>query len=488
MRAAISAAAAGAIALAVAAGSPLAQDATRSVWTGVFTDAQAQRGQAAYETNCQACHGPSLRGVGEAKPLAGPEFLANWNGLSVADLFERIRTTMPQNAPRSLTREQYADILAYLLKFNGFPAGGQELAPRAEMLTQFRIDAWKPSASNAARFILASTEPVAAPAEASASAPNNDLPDPYTADPNFLKLPPGRTMGSTSSVATDSRGHVWVVDRCGKNDCSASDLDPIMEFDAKGNFIKAFGKGTVNFPHGLFIDAHDHLWVVDNRAQNGKGADILVFDESGKLLRTLGKPGVSAVGPDTFETPNGVVVAPNGTIFVADGHEPGKGAARVVVLAPDGHFLRQWGEHGSGPGQMDVVHTIAMDSQGRIFVGDRWNNRVDIFDQDGKLLAMWTQFGRPSGVYIDKNDVLYVSDSESRNPVGYGHHPGWKRGVRIGSARTGKVTAFIPDDYPAPDKVATSGGEGVAADAKGNVYSAQVGQKRVVKYSRAPPT
>ncbi|MBV8684310.1 MAG: hypothetical protein JO111_15640, partial [Caulobacteraceae bacterium] len=109
--------------------------------------------------------------------------------------------------------------------------------------------------------------------------------------------------------------------------------------------------------------------------------------------------------------------------------------------------------------------------------------RVDIFDQDGRLLGMWTQFGRPSGVYIDKNDVLYVSDSESRNPVGYGHHPGWKRGVRIGSAKTGQVTAFIPDDFPEPDKVATSAGEGVAADREGNVYSAQVGQKRVVKYT-----
>ncbi|HEY1927076.1 MAG TPA: c-type cytochrome [Caulobacteraceae bacterium] len=483
MRRSIFAAGAAALAVAGAAGTLLAQDATRSVWTGVYTDAQAQRGQAAYATNCQACHGPELRGVGEAKPLAGAEFLSNWNGLSVADLFERVRTTMPASAPRSLTREAYADILAYLLKFNGFPAGQQELAPHAEMLTSIRIDAWRPASAALPREpIRIGTEPTPAGTEA-AQAPVNDLPDPYKADPGFFKLPAGRTMGSSSAVATDSRGHIWVVDRCGKNDCNGSDLDPIMEFDARGNFIQAFGRGMLNFPHNIYVDASDNLWVTDNRAEAGKGADILVFSTSGKLLRTLGKPGVAAVGPDTFETPNAVAIARNGTIFVADGHEPNKGAARVVVLAPDGHFLRQWGDHGSGPGEMDVVHAIALDSQGRVFVGDRWNNRVDIFDQHGNLLATWTQFGRPSGLYIDKNDVLYVSDSESREPVGYGHHPGWKRGVRIGSAKTGKVTAFIPDDFPTPDKVATSGGEGVTADPHGAVYSAQVGQKAVVRYT-----
>ena len=482
MRRLIAAGAAAAVVLGVA-GTLLAQEAMRSVWTGVYTDAQAQRGQAAYATNCQACHGAQLTGQGEAKPLSGPEFLANWNGLSVGDLFERVRTTMPQNAPNSLSREAYADILAYVLKFNGFPAGSQELAPRGEMLAQIRIDAWRPAAAALPpEPIFVGTQPTPAPAEAT-PAPANDLPDPYRADRGFFKLPPGRAMGSSSAVAVDSRGHVWVVDRCGKNDCAGSDLDPVMEFDARGNFIKAFGRGLFNFPHNLYIDAHDHLWVTDNRAGGGKGADILVFDTSGQLLRTLGKPGVSAEGPDTFETPNAVVIASDGTIFVADGHEPHKGAARIVVLAPDGRFLRQWGEHGSGPGEMDVPHAIALDSRGRLFVGDRWNNRVDIFDQKGDLLATWTQFSRPSGLYIDRNDVLYVSDSESRTPVGYGHHPGWKRGVRIGSARTGKLTAFIPDDFPTPDKVATSGGEGLWADPHGVVYVAQVGQKAVVRYA-----
>jgi hypothetical protein len=115
-------------------------------------------------------------------------------------------------------------------------------------------------------------------------------------------------------------------------------------------------------------------------------------------------------------------------------------------------------------------------------VGDRANDRIQIFDQDGKFLAEWKQFGRPSGVYIDRNDTIYVSDSESRERDGYGHHPGWKRGIRVGSAKDGTVTAFIPDSFATPENASTSGSEGVAADGKGTIYGAEVGQKALKKY------
>jgi sugar lactone lactonase YvrE len=119
-----------------------------------------------------------------------------------------------------------------------------------------------------------------------------------------------------------------------------------------------------------------------------------------------------------------------------------------------------------------------MDSKGRLFVGDRANNRIQIFDQEGKFIAEWKQFGRPSGLFIDKNDVLYVADSESRNE----NHPGWKRGIRIGSVKDGSVTAFIPDTEPDPDHHPTSAAEGVAVDSKGNLYGAEVGPKDLKKY------
>jgi sugar lactone lactonase YvrE len=314
------------------------------------------------------------------------------------------------------------------------------------------------------------------------NAPNSQ-PNPYRTIRDFFKLPPGRVFDSTSAVAVDSKGNIWVADRCAKNSCAGSKTDPIMQFDKTGKFVKSFGGGMMLFPHGFFIDKNDHLWVTDGHVAKGIGNVVLEFDSSGKLLRTLGKPGVSGAGPDTFNEPNAVLVAPNGNIFVADGHEPGPGHnARVVKLDPAGKFIKQWGGHGTGPGQFEMPHTLAMDSQGRLFVGDRGNNRVQIFDQDGKFIAAWTQFGRPSGVYIDKNDVLYVTDSESIDKKGYGYNPAFQRGMRVGSARTGEVTAFIPDPELGHANPDTSAAEGVWADADGVIYGAEVGPKAVIRY------
>jgi uncharacterized protein YjiK len=174
-----------------------------------------------------------------------------------------------------------------------------------------------------------------------------------------------------------------------------------------------------------------------------------------------------------------VVTARNGDIFVADGHG-GNTNARVVKFAKDGTFIKTWGKKGSGPGEFDIPHTIAPDSRGRLFVGDRQNNRIQIFDQDGNFIDQWRQFSRPSGVYIDAKDNIYVTDSESESVSK--NHDGWKRGIRVGSARDGSVSAFIPD--PVEKSNTTSAAEGVAADAAGNIYGAEVGPKRMMKYVR----
>jgi DNA-binding beta-propeller fold protein YncE len=313
----------------------------------------------------------------------------------------------------------------------------------------------------------------------------NSQPNPYHRSDHFLKLPAGRSMGSSSAVAVDHAGHLWIAERCGANTCAGSTIDPIVEFDANGNFIKAFGHGMLLFPHGFFIDREDHIWVTDGHVADGKGYDVLEFDQSGKLLRTLGKSGVAGTGPDTFHEPNAVLVAPNGDIFVADGHDPGGSSYRVVKFDKNGAFIKQWGgKPGTGDGQFDCPHTLAMDSKGRLFVGDRANNRIQIFDQEGKFLASWTQFSRPSGIYIDSHDVLYVSDSESRDAEGYGHHPGWKRGVRVGSAKDGVVTAFMPDPGADPEHQSTSGGEGITADTHGTIYLAQVDPRDIAKFEK----
>jgi sugar lactone lactonase YvrE len=314
----------------------------------------------------------------------------------------------------------------------------------------------------------------------------NSQPNPYLTVEHWAKLPEGRMWGSTSAVDIDRDGKsVWVAERCGANSCAGKNDAPILKFDASGKLVKAFGEGLVIFPHGIYVDQDDNVWVTDGQAANGKGHQVIKFSPDGKVLMTLGKAGVAGDDPDTFNQPDDVVVSPNGDIFVSDGHTPNKDNARIVKFTKDGKFIKQWGGHGSGPGQFEVPHALALDSQGRLFVGDRANNRIQIFDQDGNFIAQWKQFGRPSGIFIDKNDVLYVTDSESTDRDGYGHNPGYKRGIRVGSAKDGTVTAFIPDPL-APDATgklpATSISEGVASDAMGNIYGAEVGPKALKKY------
>ncbi len=297
-----------------------------------------------------------------------------------------------------------------------------------------------------------------------------------------MQLPAGRPMGSTSSIDFDRNGNIWVADRCGVNSCAGSDLAPVMEFDKSGKFLTSFGAGMFIFPHYLKIDSDGNIWVVDGQGRDGKGQQVFKFSREGKVLMTLGKAGKGGEGLDEFNQPSAVAFGRNGDIFVADGHTGNNTNARIMKFNKDGKFLKTWGKKGTAPGEFDCPHALALDSQGRLFVADRGNNRIQIFTQDGEFLAQWTQFSRPSGIYIDKNDVLYVSDSESRERPGYGNHPGWKRGIRVGSAKDGTVTAFIPDANPNPEDSATSGAEGIAADSSGAIYGADVGERDVKKY------
>jgi len=318
--------------------------------------------------------------------------------------------------------------------------------------------------------------------------PVNDLPNPYRTVENWAKMPEGRTWGATSAVDVDPDGKsIWVAERCGANSCVGSNLPVVLKFDETGKLVKSFGAGMFVFPHGIHVDRQGNIWITDGippgsaaQAAAEKGHIVVKFSPDGKVLLTLGKVGVPGDGPDTFNQPSDVVTAPNGDIFVADGHG-GNTNARIVKFSKDGKFIKSWGKKGAAPGEFDTPHAIAMDSKGRLFVGDRNNNRIQIFDQNGKFIEEWKQFGRPSGIFIDKNDVIYVTDSESNTR----RNPGWKRGIRIGSARDGKVTAFIPDPEPNPDSgpgAATSAAEGVAADAMGNVYGAEVGPRALKKY------
>ena len=329
--------------------------------------------------------------------------------------------------------------------------------------------------------------------------PVNDLPNPYEIVGSWGELPPGRTeWGSAGAINVDPDGvSMWVVERCGsyswqasgRVSCAGSDLPPVLKLDASGEIVESFGGGLFVFPHGLYVDREGNVWVADARAATaaeleqfpsaaGKGHTAMKFSPEGELLLTLGTPGVAGDPPEYLNEPSDIVIAPNGDILVAEGHSgqsvpggtaPPNTVSRISRFSEDGTFISSLGRLGSGPGEFMTPHALAFDSRGRLFVADRGNNRVQVFDEDGTFLEAWKQFGRPSDVHVDRNDILYVADAES----GPRFYPGWSRGIRIGRATDGEVMYLIPP-HPtaAPEGMA---GEGVTVDAVGHVYASQVG-------------
>lgn len=306
--------------------------------------------------------------------------------------------------------------------------------------------------------------------------------NPYRAIEGWARMPEGRSWGATSAVdiAPDGRS-IWVAERCGANSCVGSDLPSVLKFDESGALVTSFGAGMIAVPHGIHVDRDGNVWVTDcpfrSAPGSGVGHQVFKFSPDGTVLMTLGKAG-GGTGAEGFFQPNDVVTAPNGDIFVAEGH--GGDNARIVKFTRDGKYIAEFGRKGTGPGEFDQPHALAFDSRGRLFVGDRSNNRIQILDQDGKFLEEWTQFSRPSGIYIDRNDIIYVADSESGSVGNARNRTDWKRGIRVGSVKDGKVTAFIPD--PDENATNTSAAEGVAADHAGNIYGAEVGPRRLMKY------
>ena len=312
--------------------------------------------------------------------------------------------------------------------------------------------------------------------------PRNDLPQPYRTTRDWGQLPASmKQWPAVTAVEPSPDGSIYVVERCFENSCAGRSEPPILKYNAEGKLLKAWGEGMFNFPHGAAVDGNGNLWVTDARGQAGKGNQVFKFDPNGKVLMTLGKAGVSGSGPELFDQPCDVLIAPNGEIFVTDSHRNGRNN-RVVRFSKDGKFMAEWGHKGTGSGEISEPHTIAMDSRGRIFVGDRENNRIQIFDQGGHYITEWRQFGRPSGIYITRDDAIYVADSESGPDTGAHELTGIKKGIRIGSARDGTVTAFIEDmESTRPDH---SGAEGVGVDARGNVYGAVVRRQMLERHVR----
>jgi len=313
---------------------------------------------------------------------------------------------------------------------------------------------------------------------------------------NWGQLPAGRKWGTSAGVDIDPKdGHIWAYERCGAGtlggaagggvSCDTNLLDPIFKFDRNtGAVLANFGKGVMVTPHGIYVDREGNVWIADFAGNEAgtKGHQVHKFSPKGEKLLSLGVAGKPGNADGQFNQPNDVVVGPDGSIYVSDGHDAQgmttaaaitegikRGAtSRISKFTPDGKFVKSWGKIGVRHGEFRTPHALAFDSKGRLWVADRGNHRLEIFDKDGNYLESRYMYGRISGIFI-KGNTVYAIDSES-GPL---NHTNWRDGVRIGPLDEDRITGFIPP-FEREDRVYQgTAGEGVAVDADGNVYAAE---------------
>jgi len=331
-----------------------------------------------------------------------------------------------------------------------------------------------------------------------------ELPNPYRLVDNWPTLPKnmnGGRWGEVIRVHVDTKGNIWVFHRCfnvvpaGSATCIGRGPanPPILEFSPSGRLLRSFGAGLFAYPHGFTIDGDGNLWATDVNDQetilgmsaknaNGvtMGQEVLKLSPQGKVLLVLGKEGVAGTGSDGFDRPTSVAVAANGDIFVSDGHAPNKsGAGRVVKFSKDGRFVKEWGRKGSAPGEFAEPHDIFVGgSRGWVYVADRQNNRIQVFDQNGVFIAAWKQFGQPSSVFVGRDDTIYVGASFPDQSAKKGE----LRGIVVGNAISGALSAFIPDPADLDKVIRGTSASGIAADSMGSVFAADVGAHNLRKY------
>jgi peptidylamidoglycolate lyase len=263
---------------------------------------------------------------------------------------------------------------------------------------------------------------------------------------NWAQLPSGTQWGVMTGVEVDSKDNVYTFQR-------EQPSSEVIIFDAHGKYLKTWGENEFPGAHALRILHDGFIWITDRKLEQ-----VLKFDLDGKLLMSIGQKGVSGTNDsnDSFNGVSDVAMAENGNLFVSDGEGPN---TRVVKIAPDGKFIKFWGTKGADPGQLNTPHSIAIDSKGRVWVCDRGNKRIQIFDQDGKFLDQMAQFGAASSIVI-KKDMVYVAATAPENRITIG-------------TTDGHVLTTI-DGLNSPHEI--------AVDSTGAIYAAESNGKAVIKY------
>ena len=282
----------------------------------------------------------------------------------------------------------------------------------------------------------------------------------YAVVADSFSLPAGMTFGSTSGVAINSKGHIFVLHR-GPN--------PLMEFDGNGKFIRALGDGLFDRPHGLRIDAQDNIWTTDVRSHV-----VYKFSPEGRILLVLGVRDTAGEMHSyghlrLFNEPNDMAFGPQGEIFVVQGH--GRGEPKVIKFDKDGNFIKAWGKKGTGPGEFDIAHSIAIDAQGLVYVADRNNQRIQVFDADGKYLRESNHPGTPCGLFIDPDQNLWLA---------HGH-----AGRLIKLDLNGNVLGSTGSQGKGPGQFGEA--HFLAVSAQGDVFVADTLNWRVQKFVRKSP-
>jgi NHL repeat len=330
------------------------------------------------------------------------------------------------------------------------------------------------------------------------------LPNPApTVTANWGQLPAGREWGTTAGIDIDpTDGNIWAYERCGQGaiaagdaggglggnvNCDSNMVDPIFKFDRHtGAVLANFGKGLFATPHGIHVDSVGNVWVTDFASNQAgtKGHQVIKFSPTGEVLMTIGMPGKPGNGPGQLNQPNDVITAGDGSIFIADGHnaqgmttqqqiDQGNASgqtSRILKFTADGTLIKQWGKIGYAHGEFRTPHALEFDSQGRLWVADRGNHRIEIYDQNGNYLESRYEYGRTSGIFITADDMVYAIDSESTMLV----DPNWRDGVRIGHLNEDALVGYIPPfDADGARIYSGTAGEGIAVDADGNVFAAE---------------